>query len=41
MESSIAQLQEELHMKTAELNSLHTDMKQALTQTATLKQVHN
>jgi DNA anti-recombination protein RmuC len=39
LESNIAQLQDELHTKTAELNRLHTDMKQALTQTSTLKQV--
>lgn len=39
LESSVAQLQNELHTKTAELDRLHTDMKQALTQTSTLKQV--
>ena len=39
LESSITQLQDELHTKTAELDRLHTDMKQALTQTSTLKQV--
>ena len=39
LESSVTQLQDELHTKTAELDRLHTDMKQALTQTSTLKQV--
>ena len=39
LESSVIQLQDELHTKTAELDRLHADMKQALTQTSTLKQV--
>ena len=40
MESQINDLKDELHSKTSELNRLHSEMKQALQDKATLKQVY-
>ena len=39
LESNISDLQDELHSKTSELNRLQTEMKLALNEKATLKQV--
>ena len=40
MESKIGKLQDKLQSKTAQLNGFHSDLRRALDQASTLKQVH-